>query len=492
MKICKKFKPLFDLPKAWGETERLSLLGLNEIDKLRLEELILHSEREDLDKKDREELLSLRHKGLTLEQSKDLDYWIQLGGVTKVSVTGGRESSKTFTSSLASTDRVVNHGYRELYTRYTMKSASKSVIPSFLNRSKALGYDPFLKDTLTSVKCESSGGYVDFSGIKASSGNQSANLKSLEDYCVFTVEEGEEFPTYEEWEKIELSFRSKDVQPFSVFIMNPSTKKFWWYIKNFQEKGVKGGFNGIVGDTLYIHTTYLDLGKKYVSAKNWRKYEAARLVFEEIDKLSTKEKLLVNPKELKIYKYYKYTVLGGWMETAAGVIFEDYDTYDELPEDVESKLWGLDFGYSKDPSALVEVNVAPDDIYLKQHIYETGMLNNALADRINMILGDEESYIIADHARPDLIDDLNRIVAEKGYNFVVLPCDKGPGSVRDGIEKMKDKNIHIHKDSKDFLDEANHYHQIEVINAKGETVYHIVDKDNHNFDAARYSYTKFY
>jgi len=412
--------------------------------------------------------------------------------VDTIVLTGGRDSGKSFVASLAVCDAAANYNHRALYTRYTLTSAKDSIIPDFNEKITMLGYEDYFHITNDRVQCVHNRGKVVFKGFKTSQGNQTANLKSLKDFSMLVCEEMEEYPSYDEWDKVQLSIRATDVQSLNIGILNPTTKKHWVYREFFENKGVKGGFNGIKGNILYIHTTYLDLGKEFIAPKNWRKYEAARLIFEKLDKLSTKDRLLSDRKELKIYKYYKYTVLGGWMETAAGVIFEDYDTYDELPEDVESKLWGLDFGYSKDPTAFGEVNVAPDDLYLKQHIYETGLLNNDLADRINMILGDEETYIIADHARPDLIDDLNRIVGEKGYNFVVLPCDKGPGSVRDGLEKMKDKNIHIHKDSKDFLDEANHYHQIEVINSKGETVYHIVDKDNHLFDQARYSYCKFY
>lgn len=412
--------------------------------------------------------------------------------IDTVVVTGGRDSGKSFGVSLAVCDGAANYNHRVLYTRYTLTSAKDSIIPDFNEKIQMLGYENYFHVTNDRVSCVHNKGKVVFKGFKTSQGNQTANLKSLKDFSMLVCEEMEEYPSYDEWDKVQLSIRATDVQSLNIGILNPTTKKHWVYREFFENKGVKGGFNGIKDNILYIHTTYLDLGKDFIAPKNWRKYEQARVVFDRLDKLDTKERLLQSRKDIKTYKYYKHVVLGGWMETAAGVILEDYDTYEDLPEDVDTKLWGLDFGYSNDPSALVEVNVAPDDIYIRQHIYETGLLNNALADRINLILGDEETYIIADHARPDLIDDLNRIVSEKGYNFVVLPCTKGAGSIRDGLEKIKDKNVHIHKDSKDLLDEANHYHSIEVVNSKGETVYHIVDKDNHAFDATRYAYTKWF
>ena len=491
MKISRKFKPLFDLPKAWGEIETLSYLELSSEDSQRLEELIHQSESKDLEETERTELKELRFKGLTEKQSTKLEYWTALGGVSKVSITGGRESSKTFTASLASTDRVVNYGYRELYTRYTMKAASKSVIPSFLNRAKALGYTPFLKDTLTSVRCESSGGYVDFSGIKASSGNQSANLKSLEDYAVFTVEEGEEFPTFEEWEKIELSFRSRDVQPFSVFIMNPSTKKFWWYVKNYKDKGVKAGHNGIVGDTLYIHTTYLDLGKKYVAKKNWDKYEAARVVYERIEALSKDDQKKESKNDIRTWKYYKFTVLGGWKDSEEGLVYPDYELFKEFPTEYRIRIYGLDFGFSNDPLGFVECVIAnKNDLYLKQHIYKTGLLNRQTIPMIKAIVKDlANTYIVADCSDPKEIAEF------RAEGIALIPADKtykgnGPSKMR-GIRQMQNFNWHIHEDSQDLIDEVNHYHFIEIINAKGETVTHVVDKDDHLLDPSLYAATRY-
>jgi len=412
--------------------------------------------------------------------------------VDTVIVTGGRDSGKSFTCSLGICDAMVNYNHRVLYTRYTLTSAKDSIIPDFNEKIAALNYENYLHVTQDRINCIHNKGKVVFKGFKTSQGNQTAALKSLKDFSMLVCEEMEEYPSYDEWDKVQLSIRSTDVQAINICILNPATKKHWIYREFFENKGVKAGFNGIKDNVLYIHTTYLDLGEKYIAPKNWRKYEAARIVYEKLEKLSKSERLVCDKKDVKLWKYYKYTVLGGWMESAAGVIIEDYDTYDKLPEGVETEILGLDFGYSNDPTALIEVNVTPEDLYLKQLIYETGLLNNDLADRIHLVTDGAELYIVADHSRGDLIDDLNRIAGEKGYNFRVLRCKKGKGSVKDGLDKMKDKNIYIHKDSKDLLDEADHYHAIEVINSKGETVYHIVDKDNHAFDAARYAYNKFY
>lgn len=447
MVVCRKFKPLFDLPRAWSMLDNPDL--------------------------------------------KNREYWEDLSRVAYVCITGGRESSKTFTASLACNDRVVNYGYRELYTRYTLTSAEKSIIPAFMNRSELLGYSEYLYPVAKSIKCKASGGYVDFAGIKVSSGNQTANLKSLENYACLTCEELEEYPSLEEFQKIEESIRSKDVQPFTVCIMNPTTKKHWAFKFFFQDRNVKPGFNGIKGDTLYIHTTYLDLGEKYVARKNWLKFEAARVVYERLEQLSPEKRNIQPQGDIRLWKYYKYNVLGGWKDTAEGLVFEDWDTFEEFPPDHSLKIYGLDFGFSKDPSVLVEGRIYGNARYFKQHIYKTGLLNSDLARMIQEVVGGEDAYIVADSARPDKITELNIIAAKEGYSYVVIPCVKGQGSVKGGIDKVKDRDIFVHKDSEDLIFELNHYHVVTIVNSKGEKVEHIVDADNHGCDCIRYLSTRY-
>lgn len=452
MKICRKFKPLFDLPKAWDKIKEPNL--------------------------------------------KNRQYWEDLSKVTVVNITGGRESSKTFTATVAANDRVINYGYRELYTRYTLKSAEKSIIPAFTNRSKDLGYESFLRTTKTSVTCPSSGGYVDFSGIKTSSGDQTANLKSLENYSTFTCEELEEYPSYEDWETIELSIRSKDVQPFTVNIMNPKSKKFWAYQKFWREKGVEEGHNGIVVHedgtaTLYIHTTYLDLGEKYVARKNWVKFEAARVIYERLEEFTNEDRKQCSKQDKIAWSYYKYTVLGGWKESEDGLVYTDWKEFDTFPTEYDLRIFGLDFGFNPDPLSFVECVIKGNDIYIKQHIYKTGLLNKHYVPMIRAVLDQysEDHYIVADIAGGKDMAEL----AEQG--IYTMPCDKtyggsGMNKMR-GIRKMQSKNMHIHKDSEDLKDELMHYHHIEIINSKGEHKTHVVDKDDHLMDAMLYACTRY-
>lgn len=410
--------------------------------------------------------------------------------VEYVIITGGRESSKTFTFGVACTDAIVNAAHRVLFTRYTMTSAEHSVIPAFLNRSKLLGYDPWLTKTKKSVECTHNKGRVDFKGFKTGAGNQTAALKSLEDYSMLVLEEAEEYPNYKEFEKVDLSLRSSDLSPFTVLILNSASKNHWIYKEFFEKKGVKGGHNGIVGNVLYIHVTYLDLGKKYVTPKNWRKFESARLVYEEIQALRPEDRKRSNKEKLKTWTWYKEVVLGEWRTAVEGVIFEDWEMFTEYPmQEINGKMveiepdlhtFGLDFGYSNDPTSLIELRRYGNKRYYREHIYETHLSNKEIAERIKISAG-EDYYIFADPAEPKSIADL------QSYGCNVVAALKGEGSIKAGIRKMLDGEIFVHKDSDNLKYEMDHYHQKDIPNNKGETVTIPIDKDNHAIDACRYA-----
>ena len=348
-----------------------------------------------------------------------------------------------------------------------------------------LGYSPYLHTAGKTISTNHNRGKIDFAGFKTSSGNQTAALKSLEDYSILVLEEAEEYPSFEEYEKVNLSLRAKDVSPFSILILNPTTSSHWVHEKFFTDKGVKAGFNGIVGRVLYIHVTYLDLGEDYVAPKNWRKFENARKIYEavEVEELSDK-------KSLKIAKWFKEVVLGGWKSSVDGLIFPDWDLFDDWPTYEEGgelfyvepdlHTYGLDWGFANDPAAFIEFKLYGNDVYLKEHIYQTHLLNKDFADMIKDVIN-EDTYIIADSAEPKSIQELQT------YGLYIIPARKPKGSIGSGIKKFQTRNIYLHKESENLQHEANHYHCIEIINNKGERKIHPVDKDNHLWDAARYA-----
>lgn len=408
--------------------------------------------------------------------------------VHTVILTGGRDSGKSFTASLALCDGVANYNHRVLYTRYTLTSAYDSIIPDFNEKIELLNYQSFFHVTKDRILSNHNQGKIVFKGFKTSAGNQTANLKSLKDFSILVCEEAEEYPSYEEWDKVQLSIRATDVNALNVLILNPTTKTHWVYDNFFRKNGIPDGFNGIKNGVLYIHTTYRDLGEKFIAPKNWAKYEASRAIYERLQALTPEERKKCNRDDLRAFKYYKYTVLGGWKEEADGLVYENWTMFDEWPEDEDIRIFGLDWGFRPDPTVLVEVRLKGRDMYVKEHIRANEIRNADLAELIKEIIGDEETYIVADTNKQQIMEMANlgvyMIEADKKYGGT------GTNKMR-GIRKIQDKNLHIHQDSIHIHEELRNYHSIVVTNSKGETKPHVVDGNDHAMDAMLYAGTRY-
>lgn len=367
-------------------------------------------------------------------------------------LTGGRGSSKSYTSTLCETTNTFKQGYNCLYTRYTMTSAELSIIPEFKEKIELINsshlFDVQKKEVVNTV----TGSRVLFRGIKTSSGNQTANLKSLQGISTWVLDEAEEMVSETDFDTIDLSIRSNVQQNRIILIMNPTTKEHWVYKRFFEDMGVKEGFNGGVDNVQYIHTTYLD---NYDNLPQSFIYN--------VEKIRD-----TNPEK------YKHKILGGWLDKAEGVVFTNWEYGKFNPDSLQTSV-GLDFGFSVDPDAAVEVAIdkAKGIIYLKQLVYRNGLGSSQLAEILKAKA--RNKLIIADSAEPRLISDLK----SKGLN--IKPVKKG--TIESGITLMQDFKLIVDNDSIDIAKELNNYAYLD----KGSKLY--VDDYNHIIDAARYNIT---
>ena len=366
-------------------------------------------------------------------------------------ITGGRGSSKSFSITTwlclllhFETNHVV------LFTRFTMKSAGISIIPEFTKKIELLGLEDWFEITKTEIINKKTGSKIIFSGIRTSSGDQTANLKSLEGVTLWVLDEAEELRDEETFDKINLSVRSLLKQNRVVMILNPSTKEHFLYKKFFEDKGVNEGSNLTKDDTTYIHTTYLDnitnLSESYIK---------------ELEELKVN-----NPSK------FNHVVLGGWLDKAEGVIFTNWKI-----GDFDNSLeygFGMDFGFSIDPTTLVRVAIdkKTKKIYLKEELYKPHLTTSEIYSHIKNIVSNKE--IIADNAEGRLIEELKRL----GLN--IKPCKKGAGSIAEGITLMQDYELIIDPDSTNIVKELNNY--VWSNKKAGQPI----DMYNHICDAARY------
>ena len=366
-------------------------------------------------------------------------------------VTGGRGSGKSFAINTLLLLLTYESGHTILFTRYTLRSASISIIPEFIEKIELLDRGNDFNITKDEVINKRTGSKILFRGIKTSSGNQVANLKSLQGVTTWVLDEAEELVDETIFDTIDLSVRQKGLQNRVILILNPTTKEHFIYQRFFEAKGVNEGVNETRGDTTYIHTTYLDninnLSESYLN---------------QIDDIRKRR-----PKK------YKHQILGGWLDKAEGVIFENWSIGEF--KHVGKSVFGQDFGFSVDPTTLVETNIdkASKKIYLKLHYYKPNLTTTQIAELNTRIAKD--SLIIADSAEPRLISELKA----KGNN--ILPTIKGQGSVTYGISIMQDYDLVIHPESTELIKELNNYCWLE---RKSSTP---VDDFNHAIDAIRYA-----
>jgi phage terminase large subunit len=148
-----------------------------------------------------------------------------------------------------------------------------------------------------------------------------------------------------------------------------------------------------------------------------------------------------------------------------------------IPEDAKFLSYGMDFGFTNDPTTLVAIYQQGDNIYLKELLYQTGLTNRDINDKLKLNEV-ERKEVFADSAEPKSIEELYRM----GWN--IKPATKGQGSVNIGIDMMKRYNLYVTKDSVNMIKEFRNYKWQEDKN--GNILNVPVDMFNHTIDAIRY------
>jgi phage terminase large subunit len=174
---------------------------------------------------------------------------------------------------------------------------------------------------------------------------------------------------------------------------------------------------------------------------------------------------------------YKWMVYGlGKRSRREGAIFENWSECKTIPQDYKWRVWGLDFGFTNDPTALIEVTFQGGMLWVKEILFETGLTNADIVAKCGL---EKHNEIIADSAEPKSIEEIRR----KGYR--VRPVDKGPDSVRAGIDKLKQYPIKVHEDSLNIIKEFRNYAWKR--DYKTNQVTNVPEDDNnHAIDAIRY------
>lgn len=371
---------------------------------------------------------------------------------------GGRDSAKSYFAA----QKVIIDTMRKDYSRYILvrkifadiKDSQLQTIKDILKQWGLLEYFKINENPIR-ITFKQNGNMILARGL-----DKEAKTKSIKDPTGVWYEEANEI-SYNEFIKTTTSLRGGIIQEIMTF--NPELETEWINSYFFPDKESyeksDGDFNYVDStrkDAIILHTTYKD--NNYCTAQSAEKLEDLKV-----------------DKDLNYYKIYTLGLWGGALE---GVIFNKWDIVPLIPKDAQIVSYGIDWGYSNDPTAIIALYIKGKTLYIRELEYRTGMSNKEVVELLKEKKVDKYDDIVADNAEPKSI----AYVYDQGFN--IEPCIKGPDSIVHGIEKMKEFDIRIEESSRHIIREFKNYRW--KIDRAGKILNKPIDDWNHAIDAIRY------
>lgn len=231
----------------------------------------------------------------------------------------------------------------------------------------------------------------------------------------------------------------------------------------------------------FIFLDYNPVGEFWVSEEIFNKrddYEFIILTYKDNEALSEN---IVRSIESRQNRHNWWRVYGlGEFGEIEGKIYKDWQIIDEIPHEARLERRGLDFGYTTDPSTVVDVYYLNGGYIFDEQLYQTGMSNRLIADHI-LLLPQPETLVIADSAEPKSIDEIY------SYGVNIRAAEKGKDSVRQGIQFIQDLPISVTSSSVNLIKEYRNY--VWATDKLGKTLSPNVPEGgmDHLLDAARYA-----
>jgi phage terminase large subunit len=296
-------------------------------------------------------------------------------------------------------------------------------------------------------------------GFKKASKKQTAKLKSLAGATHVLVEEMEEISEadFKQLDDTLRTTKTEDIQLIGIF--NPPPKGHWIWKKwfNLEPAHIENYFKAVpknIPSLLSIFSTYRD----------------------NIDNLNASFINNLNQYLKDDPEYYYQMVEGLISEGVRGRIFKNWKIAPCMPG-IWPKFYGLDWGFSGDPLALVECENHNRSLWVEQKIYKRGLTNDDLHEELIRIGISKRSPIVADNAQPKDIEDMKR----KGWNFIA--CKKE--MVRSQVKYLKQYEVHVVESSTDIWNEYENYaYALDQFKNPTEEP---IDAFNHAIDAIRYA-----
>jgi len=387
-----------------------------------------------------------------------------LGGKRYTIMMGGRASGRSYTASQFALSKLISPDYfRGAMMRFVKGDIKNSINQEIADRIE----EGNLTDNIEQKYLQFNYGANSITGIgfRKSSSDQKSKLKSLAGFNCVIIEEADEV-SEEDFLMLDDSIRKAGSDIQIILLLNPPDKNHWiirrWF--NLVDSGVEGFFQAELKKSLEHNTDYI-FGTYLENIKNLNQTT-----------IDNYENYINTNRD-----HYHNMIRGLVSEGARGRIFKDWKPmgkkdFDDLPY---PKQYGLDFGFSNDPTTLNEIKTHNNKVYINELIYEVGLTNQSIARKLESLGILKGDLIIADSAEPKSIQEL----VNEGWN--VIPADKGADSIRAGLDYLLAREVYYTEGSSNIALEIQNYKW--ALDRNKLPTNKPIDDWNHAIDSIRYA-----
>ena len=377
--------------------------------------------------------------------------------------------------------------HKILALRKTQPAARKSVFALFLYYIDLWGLNQRVKINHTDmvIRFKRSETQIICSGL-----DDPTKVKSIEGVTSIWMEEATEF-THPDFLQLDLRLRGKFPTYLQICIsFNPVECK--WLKKEFFNVAE----SKLLSDVSKSNKTRYRRIKKSVEVPTSRNTTRKIETFATVLLTTWKDNVWLDDAQIanivslrdKDLTWYEIYGLGQWGSPSGQVYKENLNWYltDKWParKDFRWHGLGLDWGYTNHPTGILEMGILPNarDVYIRELVYETGLTNQDICEKLTQLKVSKYDIICADNAEPKSIEEVQR------GGFHCVACEKGRDSINHGIATVKDYKVHVYSGSLNLIKEKRNYKWKD--NKEGEPLNIPVDEWNHLLDPERYILTK--
>jgi phage terminase large subunit len=380
-------------------------------------------------------------------------------------ICGGRSGGRSYFASQYALGKLIKAPYfRCAIMRFVLGDIRTSIYQEIIDRIEEQELENAVTVTANNLLIVNAQNFIKGIGFRKSSGDQKAKMKSLASFTDIIIEEAEEV-SEEDFMQLDDSLRTTK-SPIRIFLLFNLPPKAHWINKKWFNlepiEGIEGYYQPTLKEsekhnTCFIHSTYLDNIKNlnHSTVVNFKNYEKTKP------------------------DHFHNMIMGRVSDGARGLIYKNWKPisdkeYEELDYPV---FYGTDFGFTNDPAGVVEIKMHNDNVYVRELIYETGLINIELSKRMEQKGVSKIAENYGDSAEPKSITEIQT------YGWNMLPSEKGKGSRKAGVHLLLGKNVFYTESSTNLITEKENY--CWALNRDKEPTNEPADGNDHLLDALR-------